>query len=83
MMPDCSCVRDMYKERIQCPLCTYCMSIYYGIQVILNNIMYVTKFYKTDPNLTSSKIKLTPCPVDSYTTSLLALIVSKTQTTQG
>ena len=28
--------------------------------------IYVIRFYKTDPNRTSGKIKLTP-PVDSYT----------------
>ena len=33
-----------------------------GIAYLIN----VTKFYKTDPNRTSGKIKLTP-PVDSYT----------------
>ena len=43
---------------------------------------YVTRFYKTDPNCTSGKIKLTP-PVDSYTIVLLVLTLSTTQTTQG
>ena len=42
----------------------------------------VTRFYKTDPNRTSGKIKLTP-PVDSYTIVLLVLTLSTTQTTQG
>ena len=39
----------------------------------------VTRLYKTDPNRTSDKIKLTP-PVDSYT---IVLVVCTTQTTQG
>ena len=33
---------------------------------------FVTRFYKTDPNHTSGKIKLTP-PVDSYTIVLVVL----------
>ena len=43
-----------------------------------------TRFYKTDPNRTSGKIKLTP-PVDSYTIVLvvLTLMISITQTTRG
>ena len=43
---------------------------------------YVTRFYKTDPNRTSGKIKLTPL-VDSYTIVLLVLTLTTTQTTQG
>ena len=43
-------------------------------------IIYVTTFYKTDPNRKSGKIKLTP-PVDSYTIVLLVLTLSSTQTT--
>ena len=42
----------------------------------------MTRFYKTDPNRTSGKIKLTP-PVDSYTIILVVLTLSTTQTTQG
>ena len=42
----------------------------------------VTRFYKTEPNRTSGKIKLTP-PVDSYTIVLQVLTLSTTQTTQG
>ena len=38
----------------------------------------VTRFYKTNPNCTSSKIELTP-PVDSYTIVLLVLTLSTTQ----
>ena len=45
-------------------------------------IVYVTRFYKTDPNRTSGKIKLIP-PVDSYTIVLVVLTLSTTQTTQG
>ena len=44
--------------------------------------MCVSRFYKTDPNLTSGKIKLTP-PVDSYTIVLVVLTLGTTQTTQG
>ena len=44
--------------------------------------IYVTRFYKTDPNRTSGKIKLTP-PVDSYTIVLVVLTLSTTQTTRG
>ena len=43
---------------------------------------YVTRFYRTDPNRTSGKIKLTP-PVDSYTIVLQVLTLSTTQTTRG
>ena len=39
---------------------------------------YVTRFYKTNPNCTSGKTKLTP-PVDSYTIVLIALTLSITQ----
>ena len=42
----------------------------------------MTRFYRTDPNRTSGKIKLTP-PVDSYTIVLQVLTLSTTQTTQG
>ena len=42
----------------------------------------MTKFYKTDPNRTSGKIKLTP-PVDSHTIVLLVVMFSTTQTTRG
>ena len=45
-------------------------------------MIYVTRFYKTDPNRTSGKIKLTP-PVDSYTIVLVVLTLSTTQTTRG
>ena len=41
---------------------------------------FVTRFYKTDPNRTSGKIKLTS-PVDSYTIVLVVLTLSTTQTT--
>ena len=43
---------------------------------------YVTRFYRTDPNRTSGKIKLTPL-VDSYTIVLQVLTLSTTQTTRG
>ena len=42
----------------------------------------VTRFYRTEPNRTSGKIKLTP-PVDSYTIVLQVLTLSTTQTTRG
>ncbi|XP_065916559.1 exonuclease mut-7 homolog isoform X2 [Dysidea avara] len=42
----------------------------------------VYKFYKTDPNCTSGKVKLTP-PVDNYTIVLLVLTLSTTQTTRN
>ena len=45
-------------------------------------VLYVTRFYRTEPNLTSGKIKLTP-PVDSYTIVLQVLTLSTTQTTRG
>ena len=45
-------------------------------------LAYVTRFYRTDPNRTSGKIKLTP-PVDSYTIVLQVLTLSTTQTTRG
>ena len=45
-------------------------------------ILYVTRFYRTEPNRTSGKIKLTP-PVDSYTIVLQVLTLSTTQTTRG
>ena len=46
-------------------------------------IVYVTRFWKNDPNRTSVKIKLT-LPVDSYTTiPIIVQILSITQTTQG
>ena len=44
--------------------------------------IYVTGFYRTDPNRTSGKIKLTP-PVDSYTIILQVLTLSTAQTTRG
>ena len=43
------------------------------LHICLDMYTYVTRFYKTDPNCTSGKIKLTP-PVDSYTIVLLVLI---------
>ena len=42
---------------------------------------YVTRFYRTEPNRTSGKIKLAP-PVDSYTIVLQVLTLSTTQTTR-
>ena len=45
-------------------------------------LTYVTRFYRTEPNRTSGKIKLTP-PVDSYTIVLQVLTLSTTQTTRG
>ena len=39
----------------------------------VHRLLYVTRFYKTDPNRISGKIKLTP-PVDSYTIVLLKLL---------
>ena len=47
-----------------------------------NLSVYVPRFYKTDPNRTSGKIKLTP-PVDSYTIVLLVLTLSTAQPTRG
>ena len=44
--------------------------------------IYVTRFYRTNPNRTSGKIKLTP-PVDSYTIVLQVLTLSTTETTPG
>ena len=55
--------------------------IVYNYCVLLNKV-YVTRFYRTDPNRTSGKIKLTP-PVDSYTIVLQVLTLSTTQTTRG
>ena len=46
------------------------------------NTTSVTRFYRTNPNRTSGKIKLTP-PVDSYTIVLQVLTLSTTQTTRG
>ena len=51
------------------------------ITIIGSDIQYVTRFYKTDPNRTSGKIKLTPL-VDSHTIVLLVLTLSTTQTTR-
>ena len=48
----------------------------------LRTITIVTRFYKTDPNRTLAKIKLTP-PVDSYTIILVVLTLGTNQTTQG
>ena len=45
------------------------------------DMKYVTRFYKTDPNRTSDKIKLTP--VGSYSIVLLVLTLSTTQTTRS
>ena len=42
----------------------------------------MTRFYQTDPNCASGKIKLTP-PVGSYTIVLVVLTLSTTQTTRG
>ena len=42
----------------------------------------VTRYYKTDPNRTSGKIKLTP-PVDSYTIVLVVLTLGTTETARG
>ena len=50
--------------------------------VYVNSIIFVTRFYKTDPNHTSGKIKLTP-PVDSYTIVLIVLTLSTIQTLQA
>ena len=56
------------------------MDYYYSVKVVFTT--YVTRFYRTDPNRTSGKIKLTP-PVDSYTIVLQVLTLSTTQTTRG
>ena len=53
--------------------------LYYAPNMLIQN---VTRFYRTDPNRTSGKIKLTP-PVDSYTIILQVLTLSTTQTTRG
>ena len=45
-------------------------------------LLYVTRFYKTNPNRTSGKIKLIP-PVDNCTIVLVVLTLSTTQTTRG
>ena len=58
-------------------VCFYCDSLIETLECL-----YVTRFYKTDPNGTSCKIKLTP-PVDSYTIALVVLTLSTTQTTRG
>ena len=68
----------VYSEEI------YAMDMYECIWVPTQYVAStkVTRFYKTDPNRTSGKIKLTP-PVDSYTIVLLVLTLSTTQTTRG
>ena len=48
----------------------------------IKSCIFVTRFYRTNPNRTSGKIKLTP-PVDSYTIVLQVLTLSTTQTTRG
>ena len=50
--------------------CDYC-------KIVIVVTYYVTKFYITDQNRISGKIKLTP-PVDSYTIVLLVLTLSTT-----
>ena len=61
-------------------LCSMLSDTYYAHSYasIIGGSLYVTTFYKTDPNRTSGKIKLTP-QVDSYTIVLL-LTLSTTQT---
>ena len=68
---DCSCQKKMFSPKLYCYDC-HCKA----------KFIYVTRFYKTDPNRTSGKIKLTP-PVDSYTIVLVVLTLSTTQTTRG
>ena len=58
------------------------MPIWPTLSIQYNAALYVTRLYKTDPNHTSGKIKLTP-PVDSYTIVLVVLTLSTTQTTRG
>ena len=57
------------------------ITIYLYVDTALKYV-YVTRFYRTEPNRTSGKIKLTP-PVDSYTIVLQVLTLSTTQTTRG
>ena len=57
----------------------------FPLKMLSDSILYcsnVTRFYRTDPNRTSGKIKLTS-PVDSYTIVLQVLTLSTTQTTRG
>ena len=61
-------------------MCNYCIDSYCVYTVLV--VYSVTRFYRTDPNRTSGKIKLTP-PVDSYTIVLQVLTHSTTQTTRG
>ena len=58
------------------------MKHYHRMSMCFDVTVYVTRFYRTDPNRTSGKIKLTP-PVDSYTIVLQVLTLSTTQTTRG
>ena len=71
---------------VSCVLCVPQVdSSLYQIKHCLSLMLYrkyVTRFYRTDPNRTSGKIKLTP-PVDSYTIVLQVLTLSTTQTTRG
>ena len=53
-----------------------------AIPLMVLTYIYVTIFYRTEPNRTSGKIKLTP-PVNSYTIVLQVLTLSTTQTTRG
>ena len=50
--------------------------------ITYTNITYVIRFYKTDPNCTPGKIKLTP-PVDSYTIVITVWTLGTTQSTRG
>ena len=71
LLPMCS---SLYKH-------TKCLNRLQGIKNNIDFCKYVTRFYRTDPNRTSGKIKLTP-PVDSYTIVLQVLTLSTTQTTR-
>ena len=65
--------------------CSECIITYNALVAVLQtttSALYVTRFYKTDPNRTSGKIKLTP-PVDSYTIVLVVFTLSTAQTTRG
>ena len=74
--------KDIHTDRrvVHTSLLVLGCNIMLGLLVMLNT--NVTRFYRTDPNRTSGKIKLTP-PVDSYTIVLQVLTLSTTQTTRG
>ena len=63
-------------------MCTAYHILVYLYDSLHIQAVYVTRFYKTDPNCTLGKIKLTPS-LDRYTIILLVLTLSTTQTTRG